>query len=92
MAWSLRWALWAMKLHVHLPPSQAVCTSDILSIEEKFLPGAGENQTPAQLPAPTLALVQRTMEQVYKAVDAKDMRVSIVFIKRQNKAQREKSE
>lgn len=54
-----------------LPPSQAVCTSDILSIEEKFLPGAGENQTPAPLPEPTLALVQRTMEQVYKAVDAK---------------------
>lgn len=54
-----------------LPPSQAVCTADILSIEEKFLPGAGENQTPAPLPASTLALVQRTMEQVYKAVDAK---------------------
>lgn len=54
-----------------LPPSQAVCAADILSIEEKFLPGAGENQTPAPLSAPTLALVQRTMEQVYKAVDAK---------------------
>lgn len=54
-----------------LPPSQAVCASDILSIEEKFLPGAGENQTPAPLPAITLALVQKTMEQVYNAVDAK---------------------
>lgn len=54
-----------------LPPSQAVCTSDILSIEEKFLPGAGENQTPAPLPAATLAFVQKTMEQVFKAVDAK---------------------
>ena len=54
-----------------LPPSQAVCISDILSIEEKFLPGAGENQTPAPLPATTLAFVQKTMEEVYKAVDAK---------------------
>lgn len=54
-----------------LPPSQAVCASEILSIEEKFLPGAGENQTPAPLPAATLALVQKTMEQTYKAVDAK---------------------
>jgi UDP-N-acetylmuramate--alanine ligase len=54
-----------------LPPSQAVCSSDILSIEEKFLPGAGENQTPAPLPASTLALVQKIMEQVYKAIDAK---------------------
>ena len=34
-----------------LPPSQAVSTNDVLSIEEKFLPGAGENQTPAPLSA-----------------------------------------
>lgn len=54
-----------------LPPSQAVCASGILSIEEKFLPGAGENQTPAPLPAETLHLVQRTMENVFKAVGAK---------------------
>lgn len=54
-----------------LPPSQAVCASEILSIEEKFLPGAGENQTPAPLSAPALALVQKTMEEVYKAVGAK---------------------
>ena len=54
-----------------LPPSQAVCASEILSIEEKFLPGAGENQTPAPLPAAALALVQKTMEEVFKAVGAK---------------------
>jgi D-alanine--D-alanine ligase len=54
-----------------LPPSQAVSTSDILSIEEKFLPGAGENQTPAPLPAATLRLVQDTMEKVYTALDCK---------------------
>ena len=34
-----------------LPPSQTVTAGDILTIEEKFLPGAGENQTPAPLPA-----------------------------------------
>jgi len=54
-----------------LPPSQAVCAKDILSIEEKFLPGAGENQTPAPLPAATLALVQRTMEQVFATLGCK---------------------
>lgn len=54
-----------------LPPSQALSACDILSIEEKFLPGAGENQTPAPLPPHTLALIQKTMEQAYKAVDAK---------------------
>lgn len=51
-----------------LPPSQAVATQGILSIEEKFLPGAGENQTPAPLLEAQLLLVQRTMELVYKAL------------------------
>lgn len=54
-----------------LPPSQAVCNADILSIEEKFLPGAGENQTPAPLPPHTLAYVQLTMEKVYKTLGCK---------------------
>ncbi len=51
-----------------LPPSAAISTHDILSIEEKFLPGAGENQTPAPLPENSLAFVQRTMENIYKTV------------------------
>ena len=54
-----------------LPPSQAVSASDILSIEEKFLPGAGENQTPAPLPAATLRFVQDVMEKVYAAIGCK---------------------
>ena len=54
-----------------LPPSQAVTASDILTIEEKFLPGAGENQTPAPLPKEAFTLVQRTMEAVYAAVNCK---------------------
>jgi D-alanine-D-alanine ligase len=56
---------------VALPPSQAVATSDILSIEEKFLPGAGENQTPAPLPSQTLAYVQDIIANVYKALGCK---------------------
>jgi D-alanine--D-alanine ligase len=54
-----------------LPPSQAVSSSDILSIEEKFLPGAGENQTPAPLPTATLRFVQDVMEKVYAAIGCK---------------------
>jgi D-alanine--D-alanine ligase len=54
-----------------LPPSQCVTTEDILTIEEKFLPGAGENQTPALLPSEVIALVQRTMEQAYVALKCK---------------------
>jgi len=54
-----------------LPPSQAIATEGILSIEEKFLPGAGENQTPAPLPKNALELVQKKMEQGYKTLGCK---------------------
>lgn len=51
-----------------LPPSQTIVTGDILTIEEKFLPGAGENQTPAPLTKEALKFVQKTMEQVYQTI------------------------
>lgn len=54
-----------------LPPSQAIAASEILSIQEKFLPGAGENQTPAPLPKAALAFVQKTVEQIYIALNCK---------------------
>lgn len=54
-----------------LPPSKAVAAASILSMEEKFLPGAGENITPAPLPSAALQRVQRTMEAVYAALDCK---------------------
>ena len=52
-----------------LPPSRAVADNGILSIQEKFLPGAGENQTPAPLPKETLKFVQEKIEQVYKSIE-----------------------
>jgi UDP-N-acetylmuramate--alanine ligase len=51
-----------------LPPSQTIAAKGILSIEEKFLPGAGENQTPAPLPIETLRMIQKEIELVYKTV------------------------
>jgi D-alanine--D-alanine ligase len=54
-----------------LPPSEAIAQGGILSIEEKFLPGAGENQTPARLPQEALTFVQRKIEQVYSALQCK---------------------
>lgn len=54
-----------------LPPSQAVSKADILTIEEKFLPGAGENKTPAPLPLEALKVVQHTIESAYCAIQAK---------------------
>ncbi len=54
-----------------LPPSQTVIAKDILSIEEKFLPGAGENQTPAPLQKEEILFVQKTIENAYKAIGCK---------------------
>lgn len=51
-----------------LPPSQSIASKGILSIEEKFLPGAGENQTPALLPQPAIQLIQTAASGVYEAV------------------------
>jgi len=54
-----------------LPPSQAVSTQEVLSIQEKFLPGAGENQTPAPLDKKAMALVQSIIKDVYVTVGCK---------------------
>lgn len=54
-----------------LPPSQAVVQQEILSMQEKFLPGAGENQTPAPLSKEALAHVQKTIEQTYTIINCK---------------------
>ncbi|MEX0672352.1 MAG: ATP-grasp domain-containing protein, partial [Candidatus Babeliales bacterium] len=54
-----------------LVPSQAIASQGILTIEEKFLPGAGENQTPAPLPTKALQFVQKTVAAAYKTVGCK---------------------
>jgi UDP-N-acetylmuramate--alanine ligase len=54
-----------------LPPSKVFAAKDVLSIEEKFLPGAGENLTPAPIPAKAIELVRQTMEKAYAAVGCK---------------------
>ena len=53
---------------IALPPSMAVAQGGILSIEEKFLPGAGENQTPAPLPAPVIKLIRETVRNAYVTI------------------------
>jgi UDP-N-acetylmuramate--alanine ligase len=51
-----------------LPPSQSLSENEVLSMQEKFLPGAGENQTPAPLTQKTIKLVQENVEAAFKAV------------------------
>jgi UDP-N-acetylmuramate--alanine ligase len=52
-----------------LAPSETIAKAELLSIEEKFLPGAGENQTPARLAEEDLALVKRTIVTAYQALN-----------------------
>lgn len=51
-----------------LVPSEVVARGGVLSIEEKFLPGAGENQTPARLNFEDIAFVQKVVRDSYLAV------------------------
>lgn len=54
-----------------LIPSQTIATKGILSIQEKFLPGAGENQTPAPLPQETIYSIRKIITDAYSALDCK---------------------
>jgi len=54
-----------------LVPTQTVATAGVLSIEEKFLPGAGLNITPAELLAEDVLFVQNRVERAYSALGCK---------------------
>jgi len=54
---------------IALPPSKVVVQKDILTVQEKFLPGQGENQTPAPFPLEALTFIRTTIQNVYRAVE-----------------------
>lgn len=54
-----------------LPPTKVVRLEAVLSMEEKFLPGAGENITPAPLSALATIDVQETVRRAYQALGCK---------------------
>lgn len=63
-----------------LMPSQTVVKGDLLSLEEKFLPGAGENQTPALLPHDDLQFVRAKVKAMYEAVGCRGYaRIDVFF-------------
>ncbi len=51
-----------------LIPSEVVSKKTILSMEEKFLPGAGENQTPARLSKEDIDFVRQVISKAFVAV------------------------
>jgi D-alanine-D-alanine ligase len=54
-----------------LTPSETIPTQEILSLEDKFLYGQGENKTPARVPEEMLRKIQDTAVRAYKALNLK---------------------
>jgi D-alanine-D-alanine ligase len=54
-----------------LTPSETIPTDDILSLEDKFLYGQGENKTPARLPAGQIEKIQKTAVGTFLALNLK---------------------
>jgi len=54
-----------------LTPSETIPTQEILSLEDKFLYGQGENKTPARVPAEVLRRIQETAVRAYRALGLK---------------------
>jgi D-alanine-D-alanine ligase len=54
-----------------LTPSETIPTEDVLSLEDKFLYGQGENKTPARLPADQLDRIRETAIETFRALDLK---------------------
>jgi D-alanine-D-alanine ligase len=56
---------------IALPPTETLRHGDFLTVEEKFLPGGGENITPARLPREMIRKVQEVMVRAYKTLGLK---------------------
>jgi D-alanine-D-alanine ligase len=54
-----------------LTPSETIPTEDVLSLEDKFLYGQGENKTPARLPADQIERIRETAVETFRALDLK---------------------
>lgn len=52
-------------------PTETPPRGDFLTVEEKFLPGEGENITPARIPPEMIEKVQEVMIEAYKALGTK---------------------
>ncbi len=54
-----------------LTPSETIPTAEILSLEDKFLYGQGENKTPARLPEDALRRIQEAAVRTFQVLDLK---------------------
>ena len=70
---------------VCLPASEVVRGGKILSIEEKFLPGAGENQTPANISTAEFEHINKQILAAYKILNCKNYARIDCFFKKETK-------
>lgn len=54
-----------------LTPSETIPTQEVLSLEDKFLYGQGENKTPARVPEEVLQRIRQTAVAAFVALDLK---------------------
>jgi D-alanine--D-alanine ligase len=54
-----------------LTPSETIPTDDVLSLEDKFLYGQGENKTPARLPAELIEKIRATAVETFRVLNLK---------------------
>ena len=54
-----------------LVPSETIPTDDVLSLQDKFLYGQGENKTPARLPAEQIEKIRENAVKAFRALNLK---------------------
>ena len=54
-----------------LMPSETIPTTDVLSLEDKFLYGQGENKTPARLPTEQIEKIRETAVETFRVLNLK---------------------
>ena len=65
-----------------LTPSETIATDDVLSLEDKFLYGQGENKTPARVPDEILKKIQDTAVQTFCALGLKGYARIDMFVRK----------
>ncbi|HUH65784.1 MAG TPA: D-alanine--D-alanine ligase [Syntrophales bacterium] len=65
-----------------LTPSETIPTDDVLSLEDKFLYGQGENKTPARVPDATLQKIRETAAATFSALDLRGYARIDMFVRK----------
>jgi D-alanine--D-alanine ligase len=65
-----------------LTPSETIPTQDVLSLEDKFLYGQGENKTPARVPDEILKKIQDVAVRTFQCLDLKGYARIDMFVRK----------